>query len=166
MGCRGRPLAPVYVNHPRDTAGAGAPVERAVALAEQRPDVGRYVVRYRDREPEWHPAGFARLPYVGDGGAPAGNYRDDLIHLPPGRGVQSDSRPVEEAYFVLQGVLTAGWEPDGEAVETRLGPRDLLLTPAGRPRFFRNDGLEDVQFEMVTGGPDPENAAFKPWTSA
>jgi len=157
-----RPLAPVYTSHPKDTAHHSAP-ERGFRAGsnEHRANFDRCIVRYRERAPLWEPAGFARLPYLGQGSVEPGRYRNDIIHLPAGHGVKAYTRSVEDAYFVLQGCLTAGWEEDGRTVETRLGPRDLLLNPAGRPRYFRNDGVEDAQFEMVVGTPEPETVAFQ-----
>ncbi|MBV9121462.1 MAG: cupin domain-containing protein [Chloroflexi bacterium] len=157
-----RPLAPVYSAHPKDAGDATLHGQRADIPDEIARDLSRYIVRFRERPAGHDAAGFVRLPYIGQGGAPAGNYRDDLIHLPPGKGVQPYSRGCEDAYFVLDGWLTAGWEEDGRTVEQRLGPRDLLVTPAGQQRFFRNDGLTPVLFEMVVGTPHPEDVRFEP----
>jgi mannose-6-phosphate isomerase-like protein (cupin superfamily) len=155
-----RPLAPVYTSHPKDAAPA-AP-ERGLQAGPEacRTDMERSIVRFRERPPVWDPAGFARMTYLGAGGVEPGHYRNELIHLPAGRGVRAYLRPVEDAFFVLQGCLTAGWQEGGQTVETRLGPRDLLLTPAGRERFFRNDGVEDALFELVVGTPEPETVVF------
>ena len=106
-------------------------------------------------------AGFGRLVYIGEGGAPAGSYRKDLVFLPRGAGVRPYQRPVEEAYLVLEGCIIAGWEQNGAVVEQRLGPRDLILNPPGQPHYFRNDGFGDAQFMMIVGEPKPENAIFR-----
>jgi mannose-6-phosphate isomerase-like protein (cupin superfamily) len=156
-----RPLAPVYTDHPKD-APAPKPAGKASQTnsSDHRSQIERYVVRYRQARPEWLPAGFARVPYLGPGGVAAIHYRDDLIHLPRDRRVQPYARNVEEAYFVLQGCLTVGWQHDGETVETRLGPKDLVLNPPGCRHYFRNDGLEDAQFEMVVGSSQAETVNF------
>ena len=107
------------------------------------------------------PAGFARIVYIGEGGAPPQHYREELIHLPEGRGVRAYARAVEDVYLVLRGVLTVGWEEGGASVEQRLGPKDLVFNPAGRAHYFRNDGLEPAQFMMVVGTPDPEDVRFQ-----
>jgi len=157
-----RPLAPVYSSHPRDTAQAGAPVRGFRAgLEEHRAGFDGCIVRYRDRLPIREPAGFARMPYLGQGGVAPGRFRNDLIYLPTGCSVKAYTRPVEDVYFVLQGCLTAGWQEGGQVVEARLGPRDLLLSPAGQPHYFRNEGVEAVQFEMVVGTPEPETVIFQ-----
>ena len=106
-------------------------------------------------------AGFARVPYIGEGGAPARHYREELIHLPEGRGVRAYARAVEDVYLVLRGVLTVGWEEDGTIVEQRLGPKDLVFNPAGRARYFRNEGLEPAEFMMVVGTAEPEDVRFQ-----
>lgn len=167
----GNPHPPAYTCHPRD---ADAAVARAFGAQPGhtellRPDsddprhreMACHVVRYSQQRPERHPAGFARLVYIGDGGAPPRNYREDLIHLPEGRGVRAYERSVEDVYFVLSGVLTVGWEDGGVAVEQRLGPKDLVFNPAGRVHSFRNDGVEPVQFMMVVGTPDREDVRFQ-----
>ena len=155
-----RPLAPVYTAHPKD-AGA-APARRVQSgSADHAADFDRHIVRYRDQLPVREAAGFARLSYLGEGGIQPGHYRDDLIHLPAGRGVKAYERPLEEAYFVLQGCLTVGWEEDGHTVTSRLGPRDLVLNPGGRRHWFQNEGLEDAQFEMIVGTPEPETVTFQ-----
>ena len=84
----------------------------------------------------------------------------DLIRLPQGRGVRSYVRDVEDAYLVLEGVVTVGWEEDGRTVEQRLGPKDVMLNPAGRRHWFRNDGFADAEFMMVVGTPKPEDVRF------
>ncbi len=129
--------------------GASAPRDprrstcsRPRARDRRHQELAKHVVRYRDRTPVWDKAGFARVAYVGEGGAPAHGYRMDMIHLPKGVAVKPYVRDVEDVYFVLDGAITAGWVQDGEVVERRLGARDLLFNPAGRPHYFRNDGVE------------------------
>lgn len=169
----GKPEPPVYTCHPKNKDlelarrfGAGSP-EKVVPLMTDSSDprhqeLAMHVVRYRDRVAVWDKAGFARMAYVGEGGAPPQHYRMDLIHLPKGVAVQSYARDVEDAYFVLEGTITVGWEQDGLVVEQRLGPRDLIFNPAGRLHHFRNDGVEDAQFTMVVGSGSPETVVFKP----
>ena len=117
-------------------------------------------MRYAEKRPVWD-AGFARLAYVGEGGAPPGQYRMDMVHLPKGAGVRGYSRPVEDAYFVTEGCITVGWEESGHTVEERLGPKDVILNPAGRAHFFRNDGVADAEFMLLVGTPNPEDVRFE-----
>lgn len=167
----GKPEPPVYVCHPRDkdleTArrfGAGSP-EKVFRFDPESSDfrhreLGQHVVRYRDRVPVWHKAGFASMTYIGENAAPPQHYRMEMIHLPMGVGIKPYSRDVEDVYFVLDGVVTVGWEEGGQVVEQRFGPRDLIYTPPGRAHYFRNDGATDARFTMVVGSPMPETVAF------
>lgn len=165
------PLSPAYTYHPRkdDPAiaaafGAKPGKTRALSPDSENPlhrEMARYIVRHSEQRPEWHPAGFARVVYIGEGGAPPGHYRKDLIYLPRGKGVRGYARPVEDVYLVLDGCLTVGWEDNGRVVEGRLGPKDLVFNPAGRVHYFRNDGIEATQFMMVVGTPQPEDVRFQ-----
>jgi mannose-6-phosphate isomerase-like protein (cupin superfamily) len=168
----GSPRPPEYIVHPRDTEAAlaaafGAKPGKTYLLSPDSDDprhreFARHVVRYSRQPVQWNPAGFARKVYIGEGGAPAGNYRKDLVHLPKGQGVRVYEREVEEAYLVLEGVVTVGWEENGRTVEERLGPKDLILNPPGRLHSFRNEGPGDAQFMMVVGTPMPEDITFRP----
>lgn len=167
----GTPEMPVHVCHPKDKDlelsrrfGAGGPEKIRLLSAEstdwREQELAKHVVRYRDREPVWEKAGFARMAYVGEGGAPPASYSMDLIHLPRGVAIKPYVRDVEDVYFVLEGAITVGWEQDGDIVERRLGARDLIFNPAGRPHYFRNDGATDAQFTMVMGSPRPQPVSF------
>jgi len=168
----GTPLAPVYVCHPKNkdlelsrTFGASSPDKihafRADSEDFRQKEMAKYVIRYRDRTPVWNDAGFATMTYIGEGAAPPQHYRMDLVHLPRGKAIQPYARDVEDVYFVVDGTITVGWEENGQVVEKRLGARDLIFNPAGRPHYFRNDGATDAQFSMVVGTPKPETVTFK-----
>ena len=58
--------------------------------------------------------------------------------------------------------LTVAWEEAGEAVEQRLGRMDLILNPPGRTRSFRNDGVADVVFMLVSGNAPGQDVRFEP----
>jgi mannose-6-phosphate isomerase-like protein (cupin superfamily) len=58
---------------------------------------------------------------------------------------------VEDAYFVLEGCVTVGWEEAGHTVEQRLRPKDFVFNPAGRVHYFRNDGVADAEFTLLAG---------------
>ncbi len=158
----GKPLPPVYVSHPKtddhdfaERFGAATP-EHVVLLDETSDDprhaeMAKYVIRGRSLTPYAHPAGFTLLRYIGEGAAPPEYYRLDVAHIAPGKGVKPYARDVEEAYFVQTGVLTVFWQENGEEVTQKLGPRDLLLTPAGRVHGFRNEGPEPVCFSWAVG---------------
>lgn len=168
---KARPNPPHYVYHPKThdpelSRAFGAAPGKTQALDWTSDDprhqlLARHVVRYSQQKPQWNDAGFAKLVYIGEGGAPPGSYRKDLVHLPRGNGVRAYERDVEEAYLVLEGCITVGWQENGSTVEQRLGPRDLILNPAGRRHYFRNEGLTDAQFMMIVGTPQPEDIAFE-----
>ena len=105
---------------------------------------------------------MARLAYIGEGGAPPGQYRMEMIHLPKGEAIRGYVRPAEDAYLVLEGCLTVGWEATGRTVEERLGPRDMIFNPAGQMRYFRNDGVADAAFMLLAGTSQPEEVRFQP----
>jgi mannose-6-phosphate isomerase-like protein (cupin superfamily) len=167
----GTPEMPVHVCHPKNkdlelSRRFGAPGPEKIHLFSpdstdrRHKELAPHVVRYRDRKPQWEQAGFARMAYVGEGGAPVSTYSMDLVHLPRGVAIKPYVREVEDVYFVLEGTITVGWEQDGQIVERRLGERDLMFNPTGRPHYFRNDGVTDAQFSMVIGSPNPQPVTF------
>jgi mannose-6-phosphate isomerase-like protein (cupin superfamily) len=168
---KARPNPPQYLYHPKthdpEIARAfGAKPGSTHPLCRESNDprhrlLAQHIVRYSQQKPQWHESGFGKLVYIGEGGAPAGSYRKDLVFLPWRSGVRAYERRVEEAYLVLEGCITVGWEKNGTIVEERLGPKDLILNPPGQPHYFRNDGFGDAQFMMIVGEPVPENVRFR-----
>jgi mannose-6-phosphate isomerase-like protein (cupin superfamily) len=166
----GMPKPPVYVCHPRDSDpavarhfGAGPGKIRDFDPDSSDPrqrEFARYIVRHAERRPVWD-AGFARLTYIGEGGAPPGQYRMDMVHLPKGVSVCGYMRPVEDVYFVLEACLTVGWEELGHAEEERLSPKDAIFNPAGKVHYFRNDGISDAVFMLLVGTAQPEDVRFR-----
>jgi mannose-6-phosphate isomerase-like protein (cupin superfamily) len=162
---------PVYVCHPKDGDPArarrfGAAPGRTIAFDPDSDDprqqeFARHIVRHAVRRPVFE-AGLARLDYIGEAGAPPGGYRMEMIHLPPGVAVKGYERAVEDAYFVLDGALTVGWEDDGNTVEQRLGQKDVILNPPRRTRCFRNDGVADAVFMLVSGNAAGQDLRFEP----
>ena len=156
----GMPKPPVYLCHPRDSDpsvarhfGASPGKTHAFNPDSEDPrqrEFARHILRHAEQRPVWQ-AGFARTVYIGEGGAPASSYRMDMVHLPKGAAIRSYARPVEEAYFVLEGCISAGWESGGNAVEERLGAKDLILNPPGRIHYFRNDGAAERSEERRVG---------------
>ena len=84
-----------------------------------------------------------------------------MVHLPRGAGARGYSRPVEDAYFVLEGCITVGWEQSGHTVEEQLGPKDVIFNPSGRAHYFRNDGVTDAEFMLLVGNPRREDVRFQ-----
>ena len=167
-----RPLAPQYRAHPKDVgperaARFGANPGKTIAF-NPRSDhplqrhLAQNVVRFSALRPHWDPAGTARQIYVGDGSVVSQNTRKELVTIPRGCAVRAYSRAAEESYLMLEGCLTVGWCDGNATVEERLGPKDLVLTPAGRAHYFRNDGVSDAQFFMVVGSAAPDKVQFLP----
>jgi len=160
----------VYVCHPRDSDPVmarhfGASPGKIHAFDPDSDDprqreFARHVVRYAERRPIWE-AGVARSVYIGEGGAPAGQYRMEMVHLPKGVAVCGYARPVEDVYFVLEGCITVGWEEAGHIVEEGLGPKDAIFNPAGRVHYFRNDGAADAEFMLLVGTAGAEDVRFQ-----
>lgn len=168
---KAQPLPPQYAYHPKThpqelSWNFGAQPDRIQMLDWDSTDprhrnMAQHIVRYSQQPVEWHRAGFGRMVYIGEGGAPPESFRKDLITAPRGVGVRPYARDVEEAYFVLEGVLTVGWEESGRIVEQRLGPRDLVLNPPGQVHYFKNEGATDAQFMMIVGTSKPEDVKFE-----
>jgi mannose-6-phosphate isomerase-like protein (cupin superfamily) len=167
----GMPKPPVYFCHPKDgeperARRFGAAPGRTIAfdpdsLDPRQQEFARHIVRHAERRPVFE-AGLARLDYIGEAGAPPDGYRMEMIHLPKGAAVRGYERAVEDAYFVLDGALTVGWEEGGETVEHRLGRKDVILNPPGRTRYFRNDGVADAVFMLVSGKAPGQDLRFEP----
>ena len=167
----GMPKPPVYVCHPRDgdllaARRFGASPGKTYTFSSRSDDprqqaFARHIIRYAKRRPVWD-SGWARLVYIGEEGAPPGQYRLDMIHLPKGVGIRGYSRPVEEAYLVLEGCITVGWERSGRVTEERLGPKDMILNPSNQVHYFRNDGISDAEFMLLVGTSQAEDIRFQP----
>lgn len=148
-----KPVAIRYKCHPKDF---GAEAARTFGGVDDtsRHDVDRWITRYSQARAARDSGGIAKLTYIGAGGAPAGRFRKELVHVPVGAGVAASSCDVEDVYLVTRGCLTVGWEQGGASVEERLAPRDAVFNPAGRAHCYRNDGIEDVEFLLISGMPD------------
>ena len=167
----GKPLPPRYLYHPKhghrpELARAfGAEPGHTLAYdpAGTHPmqqKMAPYVIRHAEAPTVWDAAGFTRKVYVGPGGIASDTCRKDMLGVPAGVGVQPFTRDVEDAFLVLEGSLTVGWEEDGQRVETELGPRDLVLNPAGRRHWFRNNGIGPCTAWSVVGTAHPESVMF------
>lgn len=84
-----------------------------------------------------------------------------MLGLQVGAGVKPYVRDVEDAMMVLEGTLTVGWEEAGEKVEMELGPRDLVMNPAGRKHWFRNNSAGPCTVWSVIGTDKPETVVFR-----
>lgn len=166
----GRPLPPRYLYHPKNTAPElarrfGAAPGKTIAFdpAGTHPLqqlMAKYVVRHSEQPTLWDPAGFTRKVYVGPGGVPSETCRKEMLGIPVGVGVKPYRRDVEDAFLVLEGDLVVGWEENGETVELELGPRDLVLNPAGRRHWFRNAGAGHCTVWTIVGTDQAETVEF------
>lgn len=167
----GKPLPPRYLYHPKDTSaelaaafGAQPGHTHLLTSADELPLrelMTRNVIRYDNQKTHWLPAGFGRKIYVGEGGVKATTVRKEMFLIPPFVGVRPYCREVEEAFLVLEGHITVGWEEDGICVEQQIGPRDVILTPAGRRHYFRNNELTPVTLLCVIGTAQPDDIQFE-----
>jgi mannose-6-phosphate isomerase-like protein (cupin superfamily) len=168
----GKPLPPTYLYHPK----MGTPPELARSFGAapgktihfdrdgdhplQR-QMARNVIRHVEQPPIREAAGFQRRVYVGPGGVESDTCRKEMWAIPAGCGVKPFSRAVEDAFMVLSGTLTVGWEENGETVELELGPRDVVKNPAGRRHWFRNNGVGPCEAWVVVGHAEPESVRFE-----
>ncbi|WP_371158015.1 cupin domain-containing protein [Jannaschia sp. 2305UL9-9] len=166
----GKPLPPKYHYHPKEHApelarsfgalpGKTMPFDRKGSHPLQQL-MSQYVVRHAELDTIWEDAGFTRKVYVGPGGVDHDTCRKEMLGVPSRVGVAPFTRDVEDALMVLEGSLIVGWEEDGETVETELGPRDLVKTPAGRPHWFRNPGASAATVWYVIGSSEPETVTY------
>lgn len=167
----GKPLPPVYHYHPKEhpaelARSFGAAPGKTLSYDPNGSHplqklMARYVIRHSDQPTLWDVAGFTRKVYVGPGGIEGNTCRKELLGIPSRVGVKPFMRDVEDAFLVLEGSLTIGWEDAGEKVEVELGPRDLVKTPAGRKHWFRNNGVGAATVWYVVGSEKPETVIFE-----
>jgi len=167
----GNPLPPRYLYHPKNcppelARSFGALPGKTIAFDSHGAHplqqlMAKYVIRYSEQPTVWDPAGFTRKVYVGPGGVDATTCRKEMLGIPSGVGVKPYVREVEDAFLVIEGSLTVGWEENGQKVERELGPRDLVLNPAGRQHWFRNNAAGPCVVWSVIGEPKPETVIFE-----
>ncbi|UFM67031.1 cupin domain-containing protein (plasmid) [Paracoccus sp. MA] len=167
----GKPLPPVYHYHPKEHAPELARAFGAAPGKTMKFDpkgahplqqlMAKYVVRHAELRTHWEEAGFTRKIYCGPGGVETDTCRKEMLGIPSRVGIKPFVRDVEDAFLVLEGTLTVGWEENGEQVEVELGPRDLVKTPAGRRHWFRNNGAGHATVWYIVGSASPETITFQ-----
>lgn len=167
----GKPLPPRYLYHPKNTdpvlARSFGATEGKTLRFDPRGShplqqaMAAKVIRFTEQPTLWDAAGFARKVYVGEGGVQSDTARKELLGIPRGVGVKPYTRDVEDAFMVLEGSIIVGWEQDGQSAEVEIGPRDVVMTPAGRPHWFRNTGMTDAVVWSVIGDSGAETVAFE-----
>ena len=138
----------------------------------------RYVVRYRDRKPDWNAfedakiEGFRRAQhrFIGAGGSgkfgdtsviPARGFTLSIMYVQPGQGNAAHTHEVEEIFFVLQGYLTAFIEDEsGRRIDVRLGPWECIACPPGVIHGYINESLEPVYFQVMLGKARPDTMGY------
>ncbi|MEO0382608.1 MAG: cupin domain-containing protein [Pseudomonadota bacterium] len=166
----GKPLPPVYHYHPKEhppelARSFGAEPGKTLLYNPQGEHpmqklMAQYVVRHSEVPMIWEEAGFTRKVYVGPGGKITDSCRKEMLGIPSRVGIKPITRAVEDAYLVLEGSLTVGWERDGQSVEVELGPRDLVKTPAGQPHWFANNSAAHATVWSVIGTTDDDGVAY------
>jgi quercetin dioxygenase-like cupin family protein len=139
-------------------------------------EIDKNVAYLKDRQADWGALDFqekidprykrAQMRYLGTGGTPvksdsnvipANHFTLSTMILPAGCiGPSHVHHDVEEAFFVLQGTIKFTWEKDGETVERTLGPRDLIVTPAGVWRALENVSDEEGLMLVMLGTGKPQ----------
>ncbi len=158
-----------------DTPIHAAPTRLAARL---RRHLGRHAEKSFDWDAFPSNRGFpelarAQMRYIGAGGSPKtgdaatlppGHFTLSLLHQPVGNYAACHAHETEESFLVLAGVLTVGWERDGDVVEVRLGPRDMILNARDIGHGFRNDGIEPVlmSISVDAGRPLPPRYLYHP----
>jgi quercetin dioxygenase-like cupin family protein len=135
----------------------------------------RYTREYKDIEADWNAFADSQLEggrraqhrFIGAGGSgkhndprviPAGNFTLSVIYLPPGQGSAAHTHEVEEAFFVLKGVVTFFLEDEkGNRISKRLGQWGCISCPAGVLHGFVNESVEGAFMQTLigTGRPGP-----------
>lgn len=138
------------------------------------------VARWVDRAVDWNAfpdagkEGYRRSQhrYVGGGGSgkhddpnviPPGHFNISVMTIPPGQGTSSHTHTLDEAFFVLQGNLTAFLEAeDGGRTETVLGQWDCICRPAGVFGGIYNHTLEPAYVQVILPAGDTVPTANRP----
>ena len=157
----GKPLPPRYLYHPKNTAPT-SPEPSAPNQARRCRTTQPATIRSSNKWPDtssatassrrcWDPAGFTRKVYVGPGGIESDTCRKEMLGIPGRRRRKAYTRDVEDAFLVLEGSLTVGWEEDGDGSRWNSGPATWCLNPAGRPHWFRNNSAGPCTVWSVIG---------------
>ena len=134
----------------------------ATATSALATELAAHMGRFTDKSFDWNAfpsnAGFddlarAQMRYIGAGGSPKvgdtttlkpDHFTVSLIYKEPGKYAACHRHEIEESFLIIDGVLTVGWEKDGEVVEGKLGAKDMILNAREIGHGFRNDGVTPV----------------------
>jgi oxalate decarboxylase/phosphoglucose isomerase-like protein (cupin superfamily) len=140
----------------------------------------RHLKTYDTRQPNWRVFGleteldekFARAQrrYLGTSGNVAhddptalmgAHFTLTIIQQPAGHLQPMHHHDEEEVFFVLRGNPTVVWQRDGETIERRLAPWDMVYNPPGMVHGVRNDSDEDAYFQVMLGNPAPDRPKYQ-----
>jgi mannose-6-phosphate isomerase-like protein (cupin superfamily) len=130
------------------------------------------VARFSEIQPDWDAFADSQIEgrrraqhrMIGAGGSgkhdpkaiPAGGFTLSIMRVPPGQGGSAHTHEIEEAFFVLDGVLTVFFEDaTGKRVSTKLKKWEVVSCPAGVLHGFENGGTEDVLMQTFIGSGRP-----------
>jgi len=130
------------------------------------------VARFAEIAPDWDAFADSQIEgrkraqhrFIGAGGSgkhdpkaiPAGGFTLSIMRVPPGQGGSAHTHEVEEAFFVLEGVLTVFFEDaQGKRVSTKLNKWEVVSCPAGILHGFENEGTVDVFMQTFIGSGKP-----------
>ena len=130
------------------------------------------VARFSEIQPDWDAFADSQIEgrrraqhrMIGAGGSgkhdpkaiPAGGFTLSIMRVPPGQGGSAHTHEIEEAFFVLDGVLTVFFEEaTGKRVSTKLKKWEVVSCPAGVLHGFENEGTEDVLMQTFIGSGRP-----------
>ena len=149
--------------------------------SELAEELDRHVKTYKSRIPNWGVFGFetqkdekfarAQRRYLGTSGNVEHNdptalmgdhFTLTIIMQPAGNKQPMHCHDEEEVFFVLTGNPTVIWEgADGETIERRLSPWDMVYNPPGRIHGVINDSDEDAFFQIMLGNPSPARPQYQ-----
>jgi len=152
------PMLPTYTDHPRDHAVSplkAAPPERIPGyLAE----IEKYVARAADVKPVTAAVDggtFTALPYMmaasAGGLVEPAHFTFAIDRLSRAAATPVYRRDAEEAFMVIGGVIEVEIGEGDDVAVACLGPRDLVLVPAGVPRRVRNVDAGTSAFASIAG---------------
>lgn len=148
------------VRHDRPAEIVNTPIDKILE---------RYTKAFKDIVPDWDAFADSRIDgrrraqhrFIGAGGSgkhddpniiPAGRFTLSVMYLPPGQGGSAHTHEVEEAFFVLKGVVTFFLEDEfGHRVSKHMGTWDCISCPAGVLHGFVNEGVEGAYVQTLIG---------------
>lgn len=154
------PMMPTYTDHPKQHPVSplrpAAPGAREGYLAQVEPHVARASSTQRFEAPV-EGGTHAVRPYImhpeyGGLVAPS-HFTFALGELSRGALTPAYRLSSEEAFMVIDGVLDVELVDGTNAARERLGPRDLVVVPAGIERRLHNTDAGPVRFASVVGDP-------------